>query len=257
LKLKTRLLAGASSLTLAAGGILVAAAPAAHAIPTSIGGCFGALTIGTFTPALGDQTQLNIVAKTKLAKDQTTKLAIGGSCATASRPGDLIHPPGGAVLLTPKAEAASLLGNASCAEGATAQAADATAAAAWPLSGKVTWKMNELNALGQPWAIQAYVQVLGLSPSGPDVYDVGGIVAKGAAVGATVSGSIWEDPVINTGGASGYNTGYELDLSNALACADGIPANASVSTILSGGGGATSVSLLGSVATGLEFSLGE
>lgn len=257
MRLKTRLLAGASTLALAAGGILVAAAPAAHAAPTSIGGCQGAVLLGTITPALGDQTQIGVVAKTKILKDLTTKTAIGGTCATASRPGDPINPPGGAVLLNPKAEAASLSGNASCANGATAMAADANAAAAWPLNGKITWTMTQLNALAKPWQIQADVEALGFSPTGPDVLDIGGIVLKGAAVGAIVSGNIWFDPVSKTGGPTGYNTGYELDLTNALGCADGTPNNASIATVLVGGGGASSTSLLGSSATGAQFSLGE
>jgi len=256
--LKTRLLVGASTVALAAGGMLVAAAPAAHAAPTSIGGCQGAVLLGTITPALTDQTQIGVVAKTKILKDLTTKAAIGGTCATAVRPGDPIQPAGGGVLLNPKAEAASLLGNASCANGATAVAADATAAAAWPLNGKITWTMTQLNALGKPFAIQADVQALGFNAAaGPDVLDIGGIVLKGAAVGASVTGNIWFDPVAKTGGPTGYNTGYELDLAQALGCADGTPNNATIGTILSGGGGASSTSLLGSSATGAQFSLGE
>lgn len=259
--LKTRLLVGASTLTLAAGGMLVAAAPAAHAAPTVIGGCGGAVLLGTITPALTDQTQIGVVAKTKLLKDQTTKVAISGNCAVAVRPGDPIQPAGGLAnggTLTPKAEAASLLGNSSCANGATAVAADATAAAAWPLNGKITWTMTQLNALAKPFAIQADVEALGFNAAaGPDVLDIGGIVLKGAGVGAIVSGNIWFDPVAKTGGPSGYNTGYELDLAQALGCADGTPNNASIGTILSGGGGGSSTSLLGSSASGAVFSLGE
>lgn len=255
--LKTRLLAGASTLAIA-GSMFAMAAPAAHAAPTVVGGCGGQVALGTITPALGDQTQIGVVAKTKLLKDLTTKTAIAGDCSSAVRPGDPIHPAGGLVSpLTPKAEAASLLGNASCANGATAQAADATAAAAWPLNGKITYTMTQLNALGKPYAIQADIEGLGFNPAGPDLLDVGGIVLKGAAVGAIVSGNIWFDPVAKTGGSSGYNTGYELDLTNALGCADGTPGNASIGTVLVGGGGASSTSLLGSTASGPVFSLGE
>jgi len=257
-QIKTRLLAGASTLAIA-GSMIAVAAPAAQAAPTVVGGCGGSIILATITPALGDQTQIGTVVKTKLLKDLTTKQAIAGDCSSAVRPGDPIHPAGGLVSpLTPKAEAASLLGNASCANGATATAADANAAAAWPLNGKITWTMTQSNALAKPYAIQADIQGLGFNAAaGPDVLDVGGIVLKGAAVGATVTGDIWFDPVSKTGGSSGYNTGYELDLTNALGCADGTPNNATISTVLSGGGGGSSTSLLGSTANGVSFSLGE
>jgi hypothetical protein len=250
---------GASTLALAAGGMLGVAMPAAHAAPTVIGGCGGQVGLGTITPALTDQTQIGVVAKTKLLKDLTTKTAIAGDCSSATRPGDPINPAGGLVSpLTPKAFAASLTGNASCANGATAQAVDATAAAAWPLNGKITWTMTQLNALGKPYAIQAGVEALGFNAAaGPDVLDLGGVVLKGAAVGAIVSGNVWFDPVAKTGGPTGYNTGYELDITPALGCADGTAGNASISTVLIGGGGASATSLLGSTATGVAFSLGE
>jgi len=252
------MLAGASVLAIA-GSMAVAAAPAAVAAPTVIGGCGGQVALGTITPALTDQTQIGVVAKTKLLKDLTTKTAIAGDCSSAVRPGDPIHPAGGLVSpLTPKAEAASLLGNASCANGATAVAADATAAAQWPLNGKITYTMTQLNALGKPYAIQADIEGLGFDAvAGPDVLDIGGIVLKGAAAGAIVSGDIWFDPVAKTGGPTGYNTGYELDLGQALGCADGTPNNATIGTVLVGGGGASTSSLLGSSASGPVFSLGE
>jgi hypothetical protein len=260
--LKTRLLAGASALAVA-GGMVGLAAPAAHAAPTPIGGCGGSVFLGTFynsagvlTP-LGDQTAIGTTVKTKLLKDQTTKVAIAGDCSTAVRPGDPIHPAGGLVSpLTPKAISAKLVGNASCASGAGIPV-DATAAAAWPLNGKVTWTMTQLNDLAKPYQIQADIAVLGFDPLQADVIDVGGIVLKGAAVGATVTGSVWFDPVAKTGGPTGYNTGYELDLAQAAGCADGTAGNAAISQVLSGGGGGTSTSLLGSTANGMSFSLGE
>jgi hypothetical protein len=225
---------------------------------TPIGGCGGQVGLGTITPALTDQTQIGVVVKTKLLKNLTTKAAITGSCDTASRPGDPINPAGGAVSLHPKAMAASLLGNASCAAGSSATAADATKAAAWPLNGKITYTMTELNALAKPWQIQADVAILGFNTSaGPDVVDIGGIVLKGAAVGAIVGGNLWQDPVTKTGGATGYNTGYELDVAAGTGCADGTANNASISTVMLGGGGTSATSLLGSTATGPQFTLGE
>jgi len=254
--LKTRLIAGVGALTLAAGaGAMIA--PAAHAAPTPIGGCGGAVMLGTLTPGITDQTQLGVTAKTKVLKDLTSKAAIGGSCGTAVRPGDPIQPAGGPVAFSVKSIAAKLVGNASCANGATAQAADATAAAAWPLNGKITYTGTTTNALAKPWQIQADIVALGFDPAQLDVLDIGGIVLKGAAVGATVGGSIWFDPVAKTGGPTGYNTGYEVDIASAAGCADGTPNNATLTNVLIGGGGASTNSLIGGTAAGLTFSLGQ
>jgi len=156
------------------------------------------------------------------------------------------------------------LGNATCANGAGAVAADAGAADAYPLTGKVTQKWNStyvdlLTAAPKNYASQAAISLLGFNPvPGPDVVDVGGVVLTGVNAGATVSGDIWEDPVAKTGGASGYNTGYELDLANAAGCATASPTNdENITIVLSGGGGASATSLLGSSTTGLSFDFGE
>jgi hypothetical protein len=165
----------------------------------------------------------------------------------------------------------SLTGNASCASGATAVAADATAASAYPLNGKLTWTFTQtytdlITAKIKPYKMQAALSLLGFDPVLPDVVNLGGQVLTGVNAGAllatTASGpspsNIWEDPVSKTGGASGYNTGYELDLASAVGCADGTAGNANILQVLSGGGGASSTSLLGSAPTnGLIFEFGE
>jgi hypothetical protein len=234
--------------------------PDAVTTATPVGACMGQALLGTFFNSTGtaaplsDVTQIGVTVKTKLLKDLSTKTAIAGDCSAAVRPGDGIHPTGGLVSpLTPKAVAAKLVGNASCATTAN----DPNAAAAWPLNGKITWTMTQLNALAKPYQIQASVAILGFDPAGPDVVDVGGIVLKGVAVGANVSGSLWQDPVTKTGGTNGYNTGYELDLAGAASCADATPNNANVAQVLIGGGAGTATSLLGSTASGISFSLGQ
>jgi hypothetical protein len=263
--LKTRLIAGAGSLALATS-IFGVVAPAAHAAPTPIGSCQGQLSLVKLTPALGDQTQVGIKAAGALAKDQTTKAAIAGNCTgTASpgvpaRPGDP-HIPQPSTALTPKALATVLVGNASCASGAGIPV-DGTAALAWPLNGSLTYTMNQtyndlVTNLVKPYKIAGKVALLGFNPGGPDLVDVGGILLAGLGVGATVTGTIWEDPVAKTGGATGYNTGYEVDIASAAGCADATPNNASISQVLSGGGGATATSLLGSSAPGISFQFGE
>jgi hypothetical protein len=231
---------------------------------TVVGSCTGQVLLATFFDAvskaattLGDQTVANIGLKTKLLKDQTTKQAIAGDCSAAVRPGDPIHPAGGLVSpLTPKAVAGKLIGNAGCASGAGIPA-DANAAAQWPLSGKVTWTMTQANDLVKPYQIQAQVSIRGFDPVQADVVNLGGLVLKGAAVGASVSGSLWQDPVALTGGPTGYNTGYELDLAQAAGCANGTPGDASISSVLIGGGAGSATSLLGSNADGVIFTVGQ
>jgi hypothetical protein len=246
---------------------MAAVAAPASAAPTVVGGCGGSVSLLKLTTAvkgvgLGDQTTF-VKAAGNLAKDQTSKTAIAGNCAGVHRPGDThVPPPYTHATLTPKSQAAALSGNASCASGATAQAADASAAAAYPLNGKITWTFTQtytdlITAGTKPFKMQADVAALGFNPAGPDVLDLGGIVLSGINAGAQVSGNIWEDPVAKTGGATGYNTGYELDAAPALGCVDGTPNNANIAQVLSGGGGATATSLLGSSATGLVFSFGE
>ncbi len=243
MRLTNRLLGAASALLLT-GGMVAVALPATAAV-TPVGSCDSSLNLLKLKPPLGDQTAPLSVSG-GLAKDQTTKAAIAGTCSGTTY-GSTLH-----VI----SQAVKLSGAASCANGATAQAADATAANAYPLNGKLTDKFSEIIA-GKNAQIASYISALGFNPGGPDLLDVGGIVTKGVDVGAQVSGTIWEDPVMKTGGATGYNTGYELDLTDALGCADGTPNNATIAIVLSGGGGSTATSLLGSSAPGVSFSFGE
>lgn len=66
-----------------------------------------------------------------------------------------------------------------------------------------------------------------------------------------------QDLVSKSGGNSGYNTGYEFNFNAAVYCEDDTPGNASVSQVLTGGGGASSFSLRGFETTGIRFQLGK
>jgi len=140
LRLKTKLVAGAGSLVLATS-MMAMAAPAAHAVVTHAGDCTGQVSLvklSTPTKGVGltDQTQRSVKVAGALAKDQTSKTVVngGGSCNGVYRAGDKHVPssaPGGGNtvvgatgLLT---QSISLLGNATCANGAGAVAADAGA----------------------------------------------------------------------------------------------------------------------------------
>jgi len=275
LRLKTKLVAGAGSLVMATS-MMAMAAPAAHAVVTTVGSCTGQVSLVKLSSpvkgvGLTDQTARSVKAVGALAKDQTSKLLVngGGTCNGIYRAGDKhvpsSAPGGGNTVVGPSAlltQSISLLGNSGCANGATAVAADATANDAYPLNGKITQKWaatytDLIKLIPKNFTSQAAVSLLGFNPVGPDVVDVGGIVLTGVNAGANVSGNIWEDPVAKTGGASGFNTGYELDLASAAGCADGTPNNANILIVLSGGGGASATSLLGSTTTGLSFKTGE
>jgi hypothetical protein len=291
LKLKSKLLAGAGTLVVA-GSMMGAIAPSAHATTTNTGACQGAvsfikLTSPTKGVGLTDRTVAGVKAAGGLAKDQTSKLLVngGGTCTGHWRPGDP-HNPGHLntdplINLTAKAQATALLGNATCATGAAEQALDTGATAnTWPLNGKITWTFNQtyfdpVAAVTKPYKMQADIALLGIGANGDgaDVVSVGGVVLSGVNAGAMLAtfqtagafhSSVWEDPVSKTGGASGFNTGYELDLAQAVGCADGdgggetaTQGNANILQVLTGGGGASATSLLGSSANGLVFEFGQ
>jgi hypothetical protein len=275
LKLKTKLIAGTSTLVMA-GSMMAMAAPAANAVVVHMGDCTGQVSLVKLSSpvkgvGLTDQTARSVKVAGALAKDQTSKTVVngGGTCNGAYRAGDKHVPasaPGGGNTIIATSglvtQSISLLGNATCANGATAQAVDATAADAYPLTGKITQKWTAtytdlLNLATKNYASQSAISLLGFDPVLPDVVDVGGTVLTGVNAGAAVSGNIWEDPVAKTGGATGYNTGYELDLASAAGCADGTAGNANLTIVLSGGGGASSNSLLNSPTNGLSFDSGE
>jgi hypothetical protein len=230
--------------------------------PTVVGTCDSQVLLATPSPAataLTDVTQNGVKVNGALAKDQNTKALLNGTCSAPARPGDT-HIPQPTGPLHPKAVTLSLLGNASCAP----PAQDPNVSQAWALNGKVTWTMTEqytdlLSGIVKSYKIQAGIAILGVGENGngPDVADVGGIVLTGLAPGAIVRGNLWQDPVVKTGGTSGYNTGYELDLANAAACADGIPGNALVKKLLIGGGGTSGTSLVGSSTEGVKFEIGQ
>jgi hypothetical protein len=248
---------------------MMAFAVPASATPTQLGSCTGQLTLLKFTPnPLTDVTQIGEKIAGGLAKDQTTHLAINGTCKNTggtglppARPGDSHIPQPGAGTGALKSMGVSLLGNGSCASAAN----DPASAFAYPFNGKITWTATQtyndlVTTVPHNYKIPSVVALLGFTPGGgADQVDVGGIVAAGGLIpGATVKGSVWEDPVTKTGGPAGYNTGYEVDFGNAVGCADATPGNASIAQVLSGGGAGTSTSLIGTTGVpGLSFQVSE
>jgi hypothetical protein len=274
--LKTRVLAVAGSLAIA-GGTIAMVAPAASAAPTPAGSCTGALVLGKVNPGLTD-APTNEVITTSVLKDTTTKAAIGGTCTGLVQDAQdqaLNGPP--PATIHPSAIATKLVGTASCQSGETP---------VYPLTGKqsISSATNELNLLGKKWQVQAYITIQGFNPSALDVVDVTGLVAKGLSVGAVETATYWENPVVksldpegdgtNNPTADGanhlddniLNSGYSVDdnfaLNTLVNCLSGSAvgqiAPPGITMVAIGGGGASAVSpILGSLAGGANFALGE
>ena len=273
MNLKTRVLGATSALVLS-GGMIAFAAPVANAVVTSTGSCTGSTTLTKLIPGLTDQTPA-IKAVGAVTTDSVTLANNGGVCSNlGSRPGSSVPQPPGFV--TPKAVSSALLGNSSCAQGASAKAADATNANAYSLNGKITTTMSQtytdtISGLVKPYSTQAYISILGFSATaGPDVVDISGMVVLGLSVGSNVSGSLWENPAKTAVTPDkGYkNSGYReltaLQAINALGgCADGIPNNVQMPGAAAGSGipqvlvGDGASPTFGSTATGLAFQQGE
>jgi hypothetical protein len=226
-----------------------------------IGGCSGfallAKThVGTSIGPMSDVTQDNVSLPTSMLKDNATnKAPVAGSCTIGTREGDPSNPAGGPLTLTPKSETGKLLGNASCAP-ASVDPGNTATHMSWPFNGKLTFPMVQTDALGHQYKIQIQLEVLRQAnvQAAPDVYDVRGVVSAGAGTGATVSGSIWIDPVtLLPRNSASFMASYALDSTNAQRCNDATSGNASVSTVMIGGGGATQTSLEGNPAYGLQF----
>jgi hypothetical protein len=267
---KTRAVSVVGALVMAGGMAAYVAPAAANAADTPAGACIGSKSLGKLVPGLGDQTAA-VTVTTSLLTDLSliTPGKIGGVCGGVVVP---VNNPGGAVpgSLHPKAIATKLTGFASCAQGdpnvvTDAAHFDATRAQAYPLNGKEILTMTELDGLAKPWQIQTYVTIKGFKPGTQDVVEVTGIDIKGPSVGATVSGTLYEDPVSKYGSASnpgpvgpapakpwpsGY-TGYTLDIltGNPLGCTNTTPGDVTLSQIQVGDG----TSLLGSATTGISF----
>jgi hypothetical protein len=260
-KLRTRLLSAVGVLSIA--GAMVAATAPAEATPTSAGSCTGSTMLATVTPGLTDQTQLETASLKGLKQVSDFKAYLGGTCNGLLSDPQLPNGTPGASL-TVKAISAKLAGSASCALNASARGADANNAdAIYAPTGKLMITTTALNTAPHPapWGIQAYISVLGQhGGDNSDALDIGGVVTKGADVGAAVSGSIWQDPATKLATTDlqypGYNsTGYGFNLgSNSANCLDGTGGNVTpITTLLVGDG----TSPLGQSTTGLNFSFGE
>jgi hypothetical protein len=261
MRITHRAVAALAALSIVGG--TVGMAKLASADQQLLGSCSGITGVGAFNGPLTDQSQPTAFAA-KLASNANTHAPLGGSCTLAKgTPTDPIVPS----TLTPTSVVLKLNGVASCAQGPSAIGADANAANAFPLTGKLaikfaqTWGAGNKD-VGKPIVIQADVSVLGVLL---DSVDLTGIVTKGPLVGAQITGGVWEDPATKLSKKSvaypGYkNSGYAFDTARAASllttCGDSIAHNQgtnTLGTVLIGDG----LSPAGINTGGLQFSYGE
>ncbi len=200
MSIKTRLIAGASTLAIA-GGMMAAVAPAANAATTLLS-CTGIAAIGTANPTLksGDAAYTKVALKdsdgTKtdilagpIPADATT-CSVNAGIRTNQAGQDIKY-----VLDDQTNGAASLTTTGALSKGVTTTSGSATCNSAdptlvttfptaYPLQGKLQYKFDQLDALGHQILFQAYVRT-GVDPADPTFghITVKGIVIKGPGVG--------------------------------------------------------------------------
>jgi hypothetical protein len=274
LSIKTKLIAGVGSLTLAAGA-LAFVAPAANAAVTTIGGCGDLLALGsakstTINPSTGknygitDLDNLDGALSSKGVDPNTLKGTNLGSCIFTSGQGvpDSNKPPalwgGGGHNLT-KWGTKLFSREFDC---DTTDTGDNTE---WAPSGALSMSFTDLTTLGKNQSLTAQVTVDGFTDNGggpSDVVKFHGIVTKGIALGADVSGQTEFDPTIKDktvtypGGANpGAYFGYGYDVGGALGCTTATKGDANILLFNNGSVGGNS-QLLGLPVAGITFTKG-
>jgi hypothetical protein len=193
------------------------------------GSCTGQRILGSWKPlALTNTATAGESLNTALMTDVTTPIPhpkIAGTCTL----------PGSATPVTPKAFALKVIGAASCKDTATTT----------PLIGKLSITMNEIDpATGLNFKILAVVRrIAAVDPSAPDIVAYTGTVTGGEALGSTIKGTMFEDPIAKAPKGVVTTTGF-VDAHNVLTqCQAG---TASISTFEMGAG----LSKFGGTATG-------
>ena len=135
----------------------------------------------------------------------------------------------------------------------------------WPLAGSLAMKFTDLNTAGKNQQLTGAIVVDGFTdpdenPATPsDVVSFHGLVTKGVALGADITGETEFDPTIKDKTAvypgSGAYFNYAFDLAGALGCADATPDNANITGFNNGSVGGMS-QLLGLPVAGISFSVG-
>jgi len=277
LSIKTKLIAGVGSLTLAAGA-LAFVAPAANAAVTTVGGCGDLLALGTaksttINPSTGkaygitDLDNLDGALSTKGVDPTTLKGTTLGSCIFSSGQGvpDSGKPVG---LFAGGAHSLTKWGTKLFSREFDCDTTDTGDNTEWSPSGALSMTFADLNNTGKGNALTAQVTVDGFTdpdsnPATPsDVVKFHGIVSKGVALGADVNGQTEFDPTIKDktatypGGANpGAYFGYAFDIGAAVGCTTATKGDANILLFNNGSVGGQS-QLLGIPVSGITFTKG-
>ena len=187
MNLKTRLVAGASTLAIA-GSLLagIAAAPAGAVVNTVLT-CSGMTQTAKLNPALGSGDAKYTKASAKginggCIVDAGIRTNNPSSDSTKLNPFD--DQTNGQAGLSVLSNKASLAGSASC--NTADPGVDNDYPQAYPLNGKQTIKFNELNALFKNIQLQAYVYITS-DEFNPTLITALGVVTKGPGVGGNLT----------------------------------------------------------------------
>jgi len=266
LSIKTRLIGGTSALVLA-GSMLAFAAPAAHAAVHSVGGCTNLLALGTAKSTtvgagITDSDNQDVSLATKGVDPNVNKGTNLGACGFN---GGLSTPDSGKPPVKGYSGIKSVAkwGTKLFSPEADCNVSDTGDNTEWPLNGSLSITFTDLNAQLKANALTAQVSVDGFTdpdsnPGTPsDVVAFHGLVIKGVAAGADVTGETEFDPTVKdkTQTTATPYFGYQYDLGNAGGCADATPNNANITAFNNGSVGGQS-QLLGLPVAGISFTFG-
>ncbi len=278
MSIKTRLIGGASALAIA-GGMLAAAAAPAGAVVTTIGTCnslkaLGSAKSSTINPAtlkpygIADIDNIDGTISSKGVDRTTNKGTDLGGCFFVT--GEGVPDSGKPVGLW--GPGLGPLGRHNITKWSTklfsrefdCDTTDTGDTTEWAPSGALSFTFSDQNNLLKGNAITAQVTVDGFTdpdndPGTPsDVVELHGIVSKGAALGADVTGETEFDPTVkDTSQTTAVPYfGYQFDLLGALGCTTATQGDANILTFVNGDNGAGASELLGLPVAGITFTKG-
>jgi len=278
LSIKTKLIAGVGSLTLAAGA-LAFVAPAANAAVTTVGTCQDLLALGsakssTINPATGknygitDLDNLDGALSTKGVDPNTLAGTTLGDCTINNGFGINGVPDSGKPvgLMANGTHHVTKWGTKLYSREFDCDTTDTSDTTEWSPSGALSITFADTSLVsGTPKnnALTAQVTVDGFAGTGlSDVVNFHGIVTKGVALGTDVTGQTEFDPTIKDktatypGGANpGAYFGYAFDAGDALGCTTAAKGDANILLFNNGSVGGKS-QLLGQDVSGITFTKG-
>jgi hypothetical protein len=276
LSIKTKLIGGTSALVLA-GSMMAFAGPPAGAVVTTVGTCQNLLALGTAkssTVGLGitDQDNLDGSLSTKGVDPNTNKGLNLGSCNFVANQGvpDAAKPPS---TFAGGSHSVTKWGTKLFSREFDCDTTDTTDNTEWAPSGALSITFGgPLNGSGKADALTAQVTVDGFTDGDPntpgnqtsDVVNIHGIVTKGVALGADLTGQTEFDPTVKdktvtTGATTGpfgnAYFGYAFDINAAVGCTTATKGDANI-TAFNNGSVAGKSQILGLPVSGLTLSKG-